>query len=780
MSSSQVPSPSSSRVRAARFLGGVVDAFLGLTIVIGPGLMATAFEQAELYKQALLLAFVSIALLAWTVKAALERRMDLAVGWSHLFLGAFGVATLASAAFSVHRYLSFVGQFGQRAWAVSSVCALIAMAWLIAQRTRTAAQVYNIIFYFLVGCLGVGGVGAWLLSQHTPLNATGSGYALAVFMASALVVAAGLLFHGCRSAHCLFRAPSAVGMMARGSVWLTVVLGLGILLAVNFWLAWMIALVGMIVLLVAGWVSTHDGRKMHSRMLVPGLIFTLALGYLVFSPSWRVALPGEVALSQRASWEITQQVLATHPLFGTGPGTWAYGHALYRSQTMNMSPFWSTYFDRGISLVFTLLATTGIVGILAFLLFVLSLFGTTVQEIRSARRGPQQEDGWYAALLPFGGWVALLAAIPFYNFNLSHQVLFWTLTGCLLGFGARRRVTLDGTRGVFAVLFPAKAVVVGLIALSVWVLGGQTLWAESSFARTVELYQQGALSADQAVLRLEAVRSVHPWNDASARMLSQAYLVRVLQRTKDKPPAEQARLVGEDVAKMVDASLEAIRLGPINPENWGNAGLVYASVAPFTRGADVFAIKNYQEAIKRDPQSPLYPTAIGKLTLARAEDARMLLDAKDEAVVRKAKQDESEALGKAVLWFQSALALKVDYVPAEYYLAVVLDREGKTAEAITYLEKVAKQDPIADHLFELGVLYTRVGDRAKAIQAFEQTVAMDATQMRARWQLASLYEDSGRLNDAAIQLRIVAASVPTNTAVQKRLQVLEAKMRKVK
>jgi tetratricopeptide (TPR) repeat protein len=149
-----------------------------------------------------------------------------------------------------------------------------------------------------------------------------------------------------------------------------------------------------------------------------------------------------------------------------------------------------------------------------------------------------------------------------------------------------------------------------------------------------------------------------------------------------------------------------------------------------------------------------------------------------ELVVRKAKQDESEALGKAVLWFQNALTLKSDYVPAEYYLAVVLDREGKTAEAITYLEKVSQQDQVADHLFELGVLYTRVGDRAKAIQAFERAVAMDGAQMRARWQLASLYEDAGRLDDALVQLRTVAASVPTNTAVQKRLQVLEAKTKK--
>lgn len=771
---------SSRRVWWARFLGSVVDVCLGLTIVIVPGLMATTFEQAELYKQALLLALVGAALLAWSIKIVLERRAEVALGWPQLFLGLFGVTTLISAGLSVHRYLSFVGQFGQRAWAVSTVCAFIALAWLIAQRTRTAAQVYNVVFFFLVGCFGTGAVGLGLLIRHAPLNATGSGYALAVFMASALVVTAGLVFHGCRSAQCLFRSPRIAGTLARVLVWVVMILSLVILLTVNFWVAWMISLVGMIVLLLAGWISVHEGRNVHPRMVVPSLVFVLALGYLMFSPTWHMSLPGEVALSQRASWDITQQTLVARPLFGMGPGTWAYAHALYRPQTVNLSPFWSTYFDRGISSLLTLLATTGIIGILAFLMFVVSLFGATVQEVLSARRGAQQEDGWYAALLPFGGWVTLLASMPFYNFNVSHQLLFWTLTGCLLGFGARRRVALDGTRGLFAILFPVKAVLVGLVVLSVWVLGGQTLWAEARLGHTVEAYQAGRISADQAIESLQAIRAVHPWDDVSARMLSQAYLVRVLQRAKDKPPAEQAQMVGDDVSKMVDAALEAIRLNPANVENWSHAGLVYSNVASFTRGADAFALKNYQEAIHRDPQNPLYPTAIGKLMLSHADQARTLLDAKDPAIARKAKQDEAEALGQAVTWLRNGVALKADYVPAMYYLAVALDREGKTAEAISFLERVATQDQSVDRIFELGMLYDRVGNRAKAIEAFERVVAVDATQMRAHFQLASLYEAAGRLREAVAQLHLVAASMPANTAVQKRLQVLEVKARGAK
>ncbi len=768
---------SPARTRWARSFDFLVDACLGLTIVIVPGLMAGSFEMSELYKQAVLCAFVSVALLAWSLKAVIEQRAEVAVGWSRVCLLAFGCVMLISAALSIHPYLSFVGQFGQRAWAASTICALIAFAWLIAERTRTAAQVYNVIFFFFVGCLGVGIPGLWFLIQRSPLMATGSAYALSVWMAVALVIAAGLVLHGCRSLQCLFRAERPVGFIARACVWLVMGVSLAILLLVNFWIAWMMVLIGVLVLLSAGWTARMFHQpKAYVRMCVPFAIFIIAFGYLLFSPSWRALLPSEISLSQVASWGITQQTLLAHPLFGTGPGTWIYIQALHRLPSVNLSPFWATSFDRGISVVLTLLATTGIVGAISFFLVLLSTFLGTMREVFVARRGSIQEDGWYAALLPFAGWVALVVAMTVYNFNLSHQVIFWLFTGCLLGFGARKRVVLDGARGVFAIIFPIKTVLMGFFVLALWILGGQALWAEVGLAHTIEAYQTGRLSVDEVVERVQAIRTVHPWDDLSARMLSEAYLVRVIQRTKDKPPAEQAQAVGDDVAKMVDAALEATHLGSANAANWSHAGRVYASIEPFTRGADGFAIKNYQEAIARDPQNPLYPTEIGKLFLARAEGARMMLDAKDVEAARKAAQDEREALSQSRAWLERAVGLKADYVPAEYHLAVVLDRAGKTAEALPYLEKVAAEDVRADRFFELGVLYGRVGDRSHAMGAFERVIQMDATHVRARFQIASLYEEAGRFAAAVEQLRIVAASVPTNTAVQKRLQVLEAKV----
>ena len=107
----------------------------------------------------------------------------------------------------------------------------------------------------------------------------------------------------------------------------------------------------------------------------------------------------------------------------------------------------------------------------------------------------------------------------------------------------------------------------------------------------------------------------------------------------------------------------------------------------------------------------------------------------------------------------------------------MLDRQGNVAAAVKELEQVVLQEQTIDRVFELGVLYARVGDRTKAMAAFESVLAEDGSQTRASWQLASLYEEAGRLTEALEQLRVVAASAPTNTALQKRLEGLEARVK---
>lgn len=771
-----VAHPLSSRSTAQRWLEILGDVCLAGIIVVLPGLSAITFELAELYKQALLIGGVGLALAAHSCAQALGRRAEVRMHWTQLLLGLFGLSFLVSSFTSVHPYLSFLGQFSQRGWAFSTMATLLILAWLLIQR-MTVLPAATFLSLVILGCLGLTGGGVIALFQRDAFTAVGSVYALAVCAAIGLLVGFGCLLIGLRRFGGVFSLSAWPGLIVRGSVWLLLFLSGGILIAIDFWLAWVMVLVGSGLLFFCLYPSLNIRRSETAWIFLSIGVMALVVLGLIFRLPWQQTFSGEVALSQRASWEIVQQTLAARPWFGSGPGTWVYDQGLYRASVLNTSPFWASRFDEGASVFLTLFATLGMVGAGCLLVLLLSVFGLVFRFLLHVFRKHGQmghaSEQVLVGIIFFSGWVAMAMAMGFYPFHASHQILFWTLTGGVLGLFAQTRFAVDGKRAFGAWFLPLYAVIVTLVVLMIWVKGGQLIWAERQMDETVRAYRAGQTSASQVIERLESTRVIQPWDDVLARSLSQAYLVRVLERVKDKPVSERAQAVGDDVSKMVDAALEATRLAPANAENWANAGLVYAGVAAFTQGADRFAVAMYQEAIERDPQQPEYPYQIGTLFLFNAQQQHVLAEAKDIAVQQQALRQEKEALRQALQWTDRSLALKSDYLPAHYQRAITLYKQGKKEEALHELEVVTVQDPSADHVFELGALYAEHGDRARAMAAFEKVISLDNTQIRARWQLASLYEETGRLSDALTQLRLVAASVPTNTAVQKRLQVLE-------
>lgn len=770
---------SAQRTRIGEWMSFITDVCLAFVVVIVPGLAAATFERAELFKQGALIGLVGVALVARTVRSAVERRSEIRVGWSSILLALFGIGVLLTAIFSVHSYLSFVGQFSQRAWTFSSIATLLVFAWLIAQRTRMLLSYSAFLFLFLLGCLGVAGAGIWSVFSGEATTAAGSVYALSLCASVGSIAALGVIAFG-RRLEGVFSLLTWPGMVARGSAWVLWLASFVILLRVQFWVAWMMVLMGVGLLLLFMMLTKQDLFKKTKRGVWLLTATVIGVVNLVVPIAWKTPVAGEVGLSMPASWQITQQTVAAHPWLGTGPGTWAYDYALYRAPQFNNTPFWANRFDRASSQFLTLFATTGMVVSGLFILFLLAMVGVGVHGFLKMRHGHRVHDISEEALplqiIVFSGWTAMSVGLFFYNYNLSHQILFWMLTGGLMGFSSHMRLTVDGMRRPWKWVLPMKVVGMTLGVLVVLVLGGQTLWAQAKTEQIVSAYQRGEMSAEEVMKALRGVRAIHPWDDVSARALAQASLVQVLQQVKDAPAADRAKLVGEQVTAMVDSALEATRLAPANPDSWANAGIIYSGIATFTQGADGFAVKHYQEAMQRDAQHPDYPYQIGSLFLLRAQQLRVLFEAKEASVREQAMEQERQALEEAMRWTRVSLGLKRDYLPARYQEAVILHRQGKGEEAFRALESVVARDPSADRIFELGMLAMQINQPARAMEAFEKVIQLDATQVRARWQLASLYEEAGRLSDALVQLRLVAASVRTNTAVQKRLQVLEERV----
>ena len=89
-----------------------------------------------------------------------------------------------------------------------------------------------------------------------------------------------------------------------------------------------------------------------------------------------VSITKPIRLPITASWQTGAKALSDRPIFGTGPSTFGLIFPTYKPITLNRineNNLWNIRFDESGSGVLDILATTGIVGLLTFLLVVLKL-----------------------------------------------------------------------------------------------------------------------------------------------------------------------------------------------------------------------------------------------------------------------------------------------------------------------------------------------------------------------------------------------------------------------
>ncbi|MDP3794153.1 MAG: tetratricopeptide repeat protein, partial [Candidatus Uhrbacteria bacterium] len=262
--------------------------------------------------------------------------------------------------------------------------------------------------------------------------------------------------------------------------------------------------------------------------------------------------------------------------------------------------------------------------------------------------------------------------------------------------------------------------------------------------------------------------------DLYTRNASQAHLIHLLSALQGNPNQQQLVDIQNEISVTVNLARLATEQGPNNVDNWVNLAQVYQGIAGFVRGADEFAIKNYQEAHRLEPQNPSYPAEMGKIYLARAELQKPLLEARDEKTQREARKEIQENLKAAFESLHQAIAIKQDYLPAHYFLGAVHERQGRLKEAIGELEGIlSTSNRDVGVAFELSLLYYRNNEKDRAIGLLEQIVNIDPNNSNARWYLALMYEERGWLDKALVMMRPLAEQFKEHAAVQQRYTSLK-------
>ena len=505
-------------------------------------------------------------------------------------------------------------------------------------------------------------------------------------------------------------------------------------------------------------IETDEGN--HS-LILPLSVLAVSLFFFIggtLGGALANALHVDV-LNIRPSWQSTFSVAresyATTPAFGTGPGTFGTQWLKYRDATLNSTVFWNIDFSSGIGFIPTSFVTTGIVGALAWIVF-LGLF--IVLGLRMLiLRAPEDAFIRYVAILSFVGSLYLFVTAIFGLPNTVILTLAFVFAGLFISttrFAARDRqwgvIFSRSPRLGFVIVFSLTILLLASV-VAAYALATRSI-ATAQLARAVTDFNAGNLDkAEQAVQKSISFAPSTAAYQVEAGIATARLGQIAASSTMPAAVAQQAFQAA--LSAGINAALTATRLASSDYQNWLMLGNLYAQAVPLkVSGAYDSARTAYKKAQELNPTNPQIPYILAQLDIANKDT----------------KQAEEN--------LKAAIALKQDYTAAIFLLSQLEVQNGNVKGALASALAAAYFTPNDPNiLFQVGILSAAENNLAGAAQALSAAVAANPQFANARYFLSAVYAKQGDFKSALAQIEAIAAMSDDNAkAVATQRKALEA------
>tara|TARA_B100000508_G_scaffold60333_1_gene47298 strand:- start:335724 stop:338114 length:2391 start_codon:yes stop_codon:yes gene_type:complete len=464
--------------------------------------------------------------------------------------------------------------------------------------------------------------------------------------------------------------------------------------------------------------------------------------------------------SVRPSWDATlavgQETFAKNPIFGTGPTTFGSEWLLAKSADLNNTIFWNVDFSAGIGYVPSMIAVTGLIGVLAWLVF----FGFFIYiGFRALILSRAQHQGMF--VLSLGSYVLALYFWLIAILNVPGAVILFLAFAMTGLFIATLRFSGNQKRewGIFFSRSPrigfVLVFVLTLVLLSSIVtifFAGERYLAGLFYNQSVAAAQTGdrAGAGNALAQSLTLHQSDRQYRLAAA--LGQNDLNQIAN-DESLSQEERAQAFQAALGSAVESALLATQIKEDNYQNWLALGNVYQLVVPLqVEGAYDNAKTAYAKAQELNPFNPEISLILAQLEIANQDTdaARVLLE--------------------------EAIALKQDYVDAIFLLSQLEVQAGNTEEALQSAEAAAFFQPNNSNvLFQLAILRETTGNTEGAIAALVRATNVNPSFANGHYVLATILAQEGEFEAALEALnRAAALSEENATALADQIAALEA------
>jgi len=715
-------------------------------------------------KSILISIFVIVAFFLWLIARLKDGRLVFPKSIILATAASLPIALFLSSIFSAAPEVSFMG-LGYEIGTFSSILTLYILMFLSSiffQPKKRVHKLYSAFFFSSLVIFSYQVIRAISLSFGLPFSGIFSGLSdnligkwmdLSIFFGFITVL--------------LLTKLELFSFNKKSKAFLYTLLGISllVLIFINSQLTWFI--LGIFSLIIFVYAISFGGEKIYITngrkipvvslsVLVISLFFILT-GGLIGDTLYSFSNISQEVL--RPSWtqtfEIAKDALLENPILGAGPNKFVNQWLLFKPDTVNNSIIWNIDFNAGVGLIPSFIAETGIIGIIAWILFLGTFLYNGVRYVFLANVNKVNQYATFSSLLAaFYLWTFCIFYVP----NITILFLAFLMTGIFIASLSEVRFIKNYN---FSFLTDPRVGFVSVLVLILFTLASIS-WGYTLFQKFISMvyFQKSVVAlnldgdldrAEQNMLRAIKLNK----SDLYYRNLSEMNFVRlrnILSQTEVSEETIRAQFQSVSQAAVKNA-ITATEINPTNYLNFVSLARVYGSLLSFGAPKEFYdsAQQNYEKARTLNPKSPA----------VILEQARLEISVGN---IEKAKEYIAEALNQ-----------KNNYTAAIFLLSQIQANEGNLDDAIVSAEVASMVSPNdIGVFFQLGFLRYKNNNYKGAIAAFERAIELNPNYSNAKYFLGLSYEEIREYKKALMQFEEISILNPDNDEVKSILKNLNA------
>jgi len=460
----------------------------------------------------------------------------------------------------------------------------------------------------------------------------------------------------------------------------------------NGFIFWPIPIVGIVILLM--FFLAKIIKITTNNLLIPFgtflvLIILFVLGSFAVN---KINIPSEISLSRNASWNIAKSALRENPIFGSGPSTFYYDFSKFKNSNFNASPLWNIRFDNASGILFELLSTVGVLGVLSII--ILSLISLSIIFLSLLKNSNKEINSLLLGL--FASFVSLILSMLLFSQNNS--IILISIIISILGITTAITIYSDKFKVLKLSFRASPKYALALSTIFLFVSAGVVVLFTIGLKMYIaDIYVKKAVlsqNIDEKINILQNSIAKAPYQDSYYLSLANNYMARA---NKTALTGKNQAAIIQDLSLAIENGEKAIKINPNKAANNESLALIYENASFYNRGALKSSEDLYNKVIDLDPENPSSYLRIALINMARAN----------------AEQDEEEKqyfTKEAIKKYDEAITKKGDLAAAYYGKAIANEKLKNIDEAIEDLKgaNINSRNNL-DYRFELGRLYFNRG-----------------------------------------------------------------------